>query len=151
MGKRGVDKNNNPILGRTWVTNTLTWIESDGDTLDIIAGESRSHCDFSGIPNSGFIYVMRSASDKKDIYKIGLTRRTTEQRALEISRSSGVPTEYLVVEDWSVVDCVLAEGQIHQELAEYRINNRREFFRAPYKVIRKCVEKVVDEINASIT
>lgn len=148
--KIGLDKDNKPIHGRTWVHETLSWIEKDEDSTDIITGTKHDDQDFSKFPNNGYIYIMRSASDKKNIFKVGLTRRIPEQRATEISCGTGVPTSYLVVEEWYVADCVLAESFIHKELSEYRINKRREFFNAPYKIIRKAVEENIDRANQSV-
>lgn len=145
--KIGVDKNNKPIKGRTWVTETSAWIEKDEESPDIITGTSKNTIDFDSSPNNGYIYVMCSASDKENMFKVGLTRRKPEERANEISKGTGVPTKYLVVQDWRVIDCVLAETLIHKDLSAYRINDRREFFVAPYKIIRESIETNVNYVN----
>lgn len=147
--KVGKDKNGRDIHGRTWVDKTLSWFEKEPQPV-IVTGTNTKLKNIPDGPNKGYIYVMRSASDKSDIYKIGLTKRSPETRASEVSRGTGVPTSYLVVEDWEVADCVLAEEIIHQELKDYQINERREFFRAPYKLIREVIEKKVSAINNSI-
>ena len=126
----------------------MTWFEKETSST-IITGINTKLDNIPDGPNKGYIYAMRSASDKKDIFKIGLTRRTPDVRAKEVSRGTGVPTEYLVVEEWEVADCVLAEKMIHDQLKEYRVNNKREFFRRPYKNIRKVVEDNVSAINNS--
>lgn len=148
LNKVGKDKKGNVIHGRTWVQQTLSWIEKDAQA-GIVTTKNNSIIDIANGPNKGRIYVMRSASDKKNIYKIGLTRKTAEERAVEISAGTGVPTKYLVVEDWEVADCVIAEEMIHKELDKYRINNRREFFQVPYKTIRSTIESIIDLVNGS--
>lgn len=98
--------------------------------------------------NKGYIYIMRNASHDKDIFKVGLTRRETETRAKELY-STGVPDKYLVAEEFETVDCVLAEKLIHQKLEKYRLNDKREFFKAQYSTIRKIVNEIVNEVNNS--
>ena len=144
--KVGKDKNGHDIHGRTWVNKTLSWFEKE-TTSAIITGTNAKLENMPDGPNRGYIYVMRSASDESNIYKIGLTRRPAEVRASEVSRGTGVPTNYLVVQDWEVADCILAEQIIHDDLKEYRINEKREFFRASYKIIREVIEKNVSAIN----
>lgn len=144
--KVGNDKEGNPIHGRTWVQRTLSWIEEDASPT-VVASKNKMSLDFESSPNKGYIYVMRSASDKKNIFKIGLTRRTPDERSGEVSRGTGVPTKYLVVQEWEVRDCIVAEELVHSRLDMYRINSRREFFQAPYKVIREVVEDIVEKIN----
>lgn len=145
--KLGKDKKGNPIHGRTWVQQTLSWIEEDASST-VITTRNKTDLDFNNAPNKGYIYVMRSASDRDNIFKIGLTQRTPEERSHEVSRGTGVPTRYLVVQDWEVLDCIVAEDLVHSELDNYRINNRREFFQAPYKLIREIIEKIVETINS---
>jgi len=148
--KVGKDKNGRDIHGRTWVDKTFSWVEKETPSV-IITGTNTKLENIPDSPNKGYIYVMRSASDKGDIYKIGLTQRLPEVRASEVSRGTGVPTSYLVVQDWEVADCVLAEKIIHQELKDYRINEKREFFHAPYKLLREVIEKNVSAINNSMS
>lgn len=147
--KVGKDKEGRDIHGRTWVQQNLSWAERDTYSDAVMATNVTQAETFSG-PNAGFLYIMRSASDRKDIYKIGLTRRSPEARAGELSSKTGVPTKYLVVEDWEVADCVLAEKLIHEELEQYRINDRREFFLAPYKLLRSVVDRTVDTVNTQV-
>lgn len=87
---------------------------------------------------------MRSAAHEKDIFKVGLTQRTFDIRSAELSRTTSSPDHFLVVEDWEMPDCILAEKLIHQELDQYRINPRREYFRAKYSVIFAAINKVIE-------
>ena len=63
--------------------------------------------------------------------------------------STGVPDKYLVAEEFETVDCVLAEKLIHQKLEKYRLNDKREFFKAQYSTIRKIVKDILNEVNNS--
>jgi len=136
---RGEDKNNQPIQGRTWVNKTLEWKEASGEPVSVKVTSKSANSE-----NEGYIYVMRSAAHEKDVFKVGLTRRTPEERANELSRSTSSPDKFLVVQEWDVDDCVLAEKLIHDKLNEFRVNPKREYFKAPYKEIFKVIDKVIE-------
>jgi hypothetical protein len=90
---------------------------------------------------------MRSAAHSKDVFKVGLTRRTSEERSAELSGTTSAPDLFLVVQEWSTGDCVLAEKLIHAELKEHRINPSREYFKAPYKVIFAAIDRVISSLE----
>lgn len=78
--------------------------------------------------NPGYIYILQNPSLSESHLKIGRTQRDPEQRAAEISGSTGVPTPFEVVWWSESVDCHLAESLLHHELTPYRTNSTREFF-----------------------
>lgn len=86
-----------------------------------------------------FVYVLLNPS-YPDQVKIGLTKRTSEERAREL-RTSGVPTHFLVIYDELVSDCGAVETAIHQRLASYRVSDDREFFRIPVKTAIKTLQE----------
>lgn len=146
----GIDKHSSPIHGRTWVERTLTWSEGFSEPGSIVAERHTATPSIASQTNKldrGFIYVMRSAAHAKDIFKIGTTRRTPDARSDELSYATGSPDKFLVVQEWQVSDCVKAELLIHQALEQYRISPGREFFKAPYKVINKAIEEVIDQFR----
>lgn len=138
---RGEDKNNQPIQGRTWVNKTLEWKESFNKPISVKVVSSLSNTE-----NEGFIYVMRSAAHGKNVFKVGLTRRTPEERSKELSRSTSAPDHFHVMEEWDVADCVLAEKLIHEKLSVFRVNPKREYFKAPYKTIFRAIDEVIDSL-----
>ncbi|MGI2936265.1 GIY-YIG nuclease family protein [Vibrio diabolicus] len=139
---RGEDKNNQPIQGRTWVNKTLEWKESPARPTSVKVVSKSSNTE-----NEGYIYVMRSAMHEKNVFKIGLTRRTPEERSKELSRSTSAPDHFHVMEEWDVKDCVLAEKLIHERLHDFRVNPKREYFKAPYKVIFRVIDRVIDDLE----
>ncbi|MBY7907853.1 GIY-YIG nuclease family protein [Vibrio fluvialis] len=141
---RGEDKNNQPIQGRTWVSKTLEWKESLSRPTSVKVVSKTAN-----IENEGYIYVMRSAAHEKNVFKVGLTRRTPEERSNELSRSTSAPDHFHVMEEWDVVDCVQAEKLIHERLNEFRVNPKREYFKAPYKVIFRVIDSVIDELEGN--
>ncbi len=99
--------------------------------------------------SKGFIYILVNPV-MKGIVKIGKTKRTSEERANELSRSTGIPIKFEICADFLVEDCDLMETIIHRKLNEFRINNRKEFFRLELKDAIKRVEEIihVEEINS---
>lgn len=139
----GEDKNNQPIQGRTWVNKTLAWKESrhGQSVLNIKTPQKKNGAEH------GFIYVMRSAIHEKNVFKVGLTERDSDIRSNELSRSTSSPDHFHVMQEWEVSDCKKAEKQIHDELQQYRINMKREYFKAPYKTIFAAIDKIIDKID----
>ncbi len=69
----GEDKDGDPILGRTWVSTKDSWSEVRLKSYLV----SKPNIDFSG-EDPGEIYIQVSPAYKEDVYKIGLTRRSSE-------------------------------------------------------------------------
>jgi hypothetical protein len=146
INTQGVDKNGSPITGRTWVTQTLSWSElSDSSVVLSVTRKKEVH----DSTNAGYIYVMRSAAHQKDVFKVGLTKRDSETRSKELSRSTSSPDHFLVVEEWYVKDCLLTEKLVHEKLNKYRVNPKREYFRARYSIIFAAIDEVIGEIEIS--
>lgn len=141
---QGKDKNGNTITGRTWVKKILSWVEYPLDegslTINRKSIEIKSE-------NSGYIYVMRCAAHNKDMFKVGLTTRDSEIRSNELTRSTSSPDAFLVVQEWHVRDCILAEKLIHKKLDKYRVNPKREFFKAKYNVIFAAIDEVMQLVG----
>jgi len=137
----GIDKKGNPIHGRTWVNQSLSWFEAkEGDLIiekkiDLFVGE-----------NAGFIYILRNPTMEANIFKIGLTRNDVTERVKQLSKTS-VPDKFYKSQEWNVKDCVVAEKEIHKRLTEFRVDPRREFFKVDYDKAIEVIKDVVDEIN----
>jgi hypothetical protein len=84
-GEIGEAKDGTPIVGKTWVERTESWSSRSLESFVV----SRSQRLIKG-RDPGLIYIMRSGSHYVDLYKVGLTRRTSETRATELSSPSGV-------------------------------------------------------------
>ena len=91
---------------------------------------------------SGFVYIMINDS-YNGLIKIGRTTFSAEERAKQLSSDSGVPTPFRVAYQVFVDNCEDVEKKIHTELADYRINPNREFFKYP---LHKAVD-LIHNIN----
>lgn len=137
----GLDKKGNPIHGRTWVNQNLSWFEAKEEDL-VVYKETEL---FKG-KNAGFIYILRNPTMDKNIFKIGLTRNEVDDRANQLSKTS-VPDKFYKSQEWNVKDCVKAEKEIHSRLNDYRVDPRREFFKIEYDKAIKVIKEVIDEVN----
>jgi len=147
-GKMGADKNGNPIHGRTWVSKKLTWMEADEPSA-LVAKSDETKTLPEG-PAPGFLYVMRAPVHPKNVFKIGLTRKSSDERANELSRATGVPGKIYVMHEWPVCDCVSVEREVHCRLSECRIDPRREFFEAPLAHIITVINETINSMKTSI-
>lgn len=77
---------------------------------------------------SGFIYILANES-MPGIYKMGMTTNTPEQRAKEISASTGVPTPFTVIAAFHSKNPAKDEKMVHQAWEKERISLNREFFK----------------------
>lgn len=87
----------------------------------------------------GFIYVLANAS-MPDVYKVGMTTRSPNARAFEVSNATGVPTPFDVVYYAEVAEPMMQEKRVHKLLADYRVNNGREFFKAHLWTIIQAIQ-----------
>lgn len=134
--------------GRTWVrTPSSASNEPVAPQQSHIQGSFTDRVVVPKGPNHGFIYVMRNPQYERNIFKVGLTQRTPDIRANDLSRTSGVIDYFAVMQEWEVADCMLAEKEIHTRLSSVRVTDRREFFKAPYKEIFAVIHEVVEKIN----
>ena len=79
----------------------------------------------------GCVYILRNPA-MPGLIKIGYTTRTAEARANELYEGAlGVPKPFVVVHTNDCEEPQELEATVHKRLAEYRINNNREFFKYP--------------------
>lgn len=138
-GEKGSDKNGNVIHNRTWVEKTLSWVQTniEHSTVNIEIPKNSL--------NKGYIYLMRNAAHDIDIVKIGLTTKTPEERAIQLSRTSS-PDKFLIIDKWYVKDCIIAEKLIHESLKQFRINPKREFFKIQISDAIKRIDKIIETL-----
>lgn len=91
---------------------------------------------------SGRIYILRCPAHDEDIYKIGYTRRTAQERARELSNTSA-PEDFFVVKEYRVLNAEGVEKRIHIALDKFRVNRSREYFRAPLGRIKREIRRII--------
>jgi len=144
----GANKAGDPIHGKSWVTKDLSWLEFAQDSgnkhITVHTGP------ISENENVGYVYILRSASHANDIFKIGFTTKLPEQRASELSNTTGQPDKFLVVHQWKVSSPRRLEKEIHDRLNRFRLNNNREFFRIKYANLHKEVEESIKALGLEL-
>lgn len=95
---------------------------------------------------SGFIYILSTRSEPRYL-KIGMTRRTVEQRVKEINAATGVMIPYGVRAAWRVADAERAEREIHSLLADHRVRDDREFFEIEYNHASRLVNDYINKLR----
>lgn len=136
-GDVGMDRNGRTIAGKTWVQEAMSWYEGGTDIVNVKESLPQG-------ADPGYVYVLRCAAHVKDLYKVGLTRRTVGERAVELSSHTGVPDVFHVIASYPAGDCRSVEALIHQSLGEYRLRNTREFFLAPLTLILAVIGQVLE-------
>lgn len=80
------------------------------------------------------------------LIKIGKTTRDPRERARELS-TTGVPTPFLLAFELFSEDYEQLEIAIHEKLADFRVSDKRDFFKYP---LDKAI-KLLQEMNPPVT
>lgn len=98
----------------------------------------------------GWVYVLINPS-MPEIYKVGMTDRTPEERAKELSSSTSVATPFLVIYKQRTDYPKQLEYEVHKELekSNSRVNQNREFFNGDPSVAIRAIVRLSDELNLS--
>ncbi len=97
--------------------------------------------------SEGWVYVLINPTLQRNLLKIGKTTKKPEERAKELSSSSGMPMEYYVAYDVCVSDCDMAEKLIHKKLERYRFKRNREFFHLPLRQAIPIMEEIAQHVG----
>ena len=90
-----------------------------------------------------WVYCMSNPS-MPDIYKIGMTRRTPEERLYEANMSDTFrpPTPYEILYSVETTDGIEKEKLLHSILNDYRVVNNREFFKVEKEKIKELFDLI---------
>jgi len=88
-----------------------------------------------------WIYVLSNTSMPGAV-KIGYTKQTPDERAKQLSSSTGVASPFKVEHSFRCFNAEQLEGELHQFFQEYRVSNNREFFRLSLNEVKKAVENL---------
>jgi hypothetical protein len=153
----GQDREGKQVKGRTWVKATNKWRERPDQprTVYIKSSVAAAKIRVSGYleaacqadlgkkqppEQTSVLYVMRCLAMQEEVYKVGWTSNSAEQRARELSAATGVPVSFAVVDAWQHPDPEALEKGVHAMLSPYRLNEGREFFRLIYPDLKAIIE-----------
>jgi len=86
-----------------------------------------------------WVYVLSNPTIP-NMFKIGYTKNTPDERANQISNSTGVALPYKVEWAFHCYDGFGLEQEVHHKLDAYRVNNNREFFQISLEEVKKTIE-----------
>lgn len=100
------------------------------------------------MPEAGYVYALINPS-MAGLVKVGKTTRTPEERAKELSASTGVPIPFMVAFYETFSDCTLAEEYVHAKLESLgcRHSDNREFFLAELNVVTRAILEAKDALS----
>lgn len=93
---------------------------------------------------SGYLYCFSNES-LKNLYKIGMTTRTIEDRLKEANSSTWNPDKFKMELCVRVNNVEEREKMVHKLLEEYRSNSRREFFEVPLEKVKLIFDLLREE------
>lgn len=97
--------------------------------------------------NSGYVYIMSNISFNIDIFKIGWSRKNPILRAKSLY-TTGLPTPFVIEYMIYTNDGQKLEKEIHSHLNNYRLNDKREFFKINKD---ELFNLLTNEMNLSLT
>lgn len=77
-----------------------------------------------------------------NMFKIGYTKQTPDERAKQLSSSTGVAMPYKVEWAFHCFNGEALEREVHNSLESYRVNNNREFFLIPLEEAKTTIEEI---------
>ncbi|MEM1221938.1 MAG: GIY-YIG nuclease family protein [Verrucomicrobiota bacterium] len=156
--KFGTDRHGNTIIGKTWVHSQTKLKRQNCDNTiyvkdtiesaklqieDILQRVERLTSDKHSGHSLEELYIMRCHVMKQNIFKVGFTTKTSEERARELSSATGVPKSFVVLKKWKCQDAQKVETDVQIALLPYRVENSREFFRVKLSIIENTIERVL--------
>jgi hypothetical protein len=95
-----------------------------------------------GVRKPEYVYVLVNKS-VPNMVKIGMTTKTPDERAREISAATGVPTPWIPIYSLSCYRSDLLEEEVHQHFYAYRVAGNREMF----SIDSVTAQKIIDELG----
>lgn len=86
-----------------------------------------------------------------ELIKIGSTQRSPEQRRRELSKPTGIPTEFEIAYEIFTISIKELEKSVHQELDKCRLNFNREFFKTSVKNAITIIRNRAEELRLQST
>ena len=86
-----------------------------------------------------WVYILSNPTTP-DMFKIGYTKLDPNERAKQLSSSTGVVLPYKVEWAFHCYNGENLEGEIHRYLESYRVSTNREFFQRPLEAAQDAVK-----------
>jgi hypothetical protein len=93
-----------------------------------------------------YVYILVNTSIPYMI-KIGMTTRSVDERACEISKATGVPTPWVPVYSFRCYASHILERRVHEHLRQYRVSEDREMF----NVTSNTAQAIIEDLGKDFT
>ena len=90
----------------------------------------------------GIIYIIQNEFHPSDVYKVGYTTNSINERVDELNRETSNPGKFKVCGYFPVTDVTEAEKLCHQHLEQTGFAKRKEFFEGSISRILTEVERI---------
>jgi hypothetical protein len=90
----------------------------------------------------GIVYVIHNDLHPSDLFKVGLTTNSVEERIKELNSETSNPGKFKVCAYFPVFDVYEAEKVCHRRLDELGLRSNKEFFSGEISRILTVVENV---------
>lgn len=87
---------------------------------------------------------------QEEVYKVGWTSATAEERAKQISSATGVPNAFVVVAEWQHHKPDALEKNVHAMLDPYRVADNREFFKLEFSILKRIIEHEISRVQKHV-
>ena len=88
-----------------------------------------------------WVYILSNPT-MPNMFKIGYTKNTPDERAKQISNATGVALPYKVEWAFHCYDGFGLEQEVHHKLDSCRVNGNREFFEIPLDEAKDTVKEL---------
>ena len=110
-------------------------------SIEVIASFDKRRREYKKL---GWIYAAQNRSFVDRVFKVGQSARPPGVRVAELSNNRAVYRDFELVYFVHVGNRDPAEGQAHSILQEFRVNPRKEFFKAPLQTVVGVLDQVAD-------
>jgi hypothetical protein len=128
------DYSNNPPTYFVIETNDDGW-----DIITYFTGKKRGL--FFGKDGDEWVYILTNPAIPEMI-KIGYTTLDPYERAVQISRGTGVPLGYEVCWAYKCYKGERIEKEVHKYFKKQRVSPTREFFRVDAELAKSVIEEI---------
>ena len=91
----------------------------------------------------GLIYIISNPKQGMNIFKVGKTSKTIDQRLKQLNSETGLIGQFKLYASFLVEDIDSTEKICHEKLDDYRIQDNREFFEIEYPEILEVIRETI--------
>lgn len=124
---------------KVFFTLTPDPLEEGWDVITYYTARKEKVYENRGGDGDSWVYVLTNKS-MPNLLKIGSTTKEPDERAKQVSRGTGVPTNFMVEYAFKCFNAESLEREIHKYLKPHRVSNDREFFQITLDEVEKTIE-----------